>query len=351
MFLKFILRALKYRKQRLLLAFSALAVAAALATVLFNVYGTIERRLREQFSAYGANIAAVPQSGDFVTIDIKAAAEKRGGIAAPFVVRSTHIGNTTVPLVAFIPAATAPITPYWHVEGSRTIGDGECLAGETLAARLGLKIGSQVPAEMPCTLRGIVSTGGAEDKELLVPLDPASTSATFIEIRIPGERLAAARDALAKQFPAVEFREIRAVADTESNVILKIRAALFLLTLLVLVITTLCVTGNFTEMVIERAKEIAILKSLGAAERRIAAFFVSESAALAIAATLAGYLAGLFAAAGIARGIFGGVYRIETDWLVFAGVAAVMLAVAAISTAISIARIWTIEPAVILRGD
>jgi putative ABC transport system permease protein len=351
MFLKFILRALKYRKQRLLLAFAALSVAAALATVLFNIYGGIERRLREQFSSYGANLAAVPQSGDFVSITIKDAAEKQGGIAAPFAIRTTRIGGTTVPLVGFIPEATAPITPYWHVEGSRSIRDGECLAGETLAARFDLKLGAQVPAEVPCTLRGIISTGGAEDKELLVPLDPASTAATFIEIRLPGDRLAVARDSLAKQFPLVEFREIRAVADTESNVILKIRAALFLLTLLVLVITTLCVTGNFTEMVIERAKEIAILKSLGAAERRIAAFFISESAALAIAATLAGYLAGLFAAAGIARGIFGGVYRIQTDWVVFSGVAAVMLAVAAISTAIATARIWTIEPAVILRGD
>ncbi|HYA16418.1 MAG TPA: FtsX-like permease family protein [Bryobacteraceae bacterium] len=351
MFLKFILRALKYRKQRLLLAFAALAVAAALATVLFNIYGSIERRLREQFSAYGANIAAVPQSGGLVSIGVKAAAEKQGGIAAPFAVRTTHIANTLVPLVAFISSATEPITPYWHVEGRRKIGEGECLAGETLAARLGLKLNAPVPADVPCVLRGIVSTGGAEDKELLIPLDPASSGATFMEIRVPGDRLASARAALSKQFPDVEFREIRAVADTESSVILKIRAALFLLTLVVLVITTLCVTGNFTEMVIERAKEIAILKALGAAERRIAAFFVSESAALALAATLAGYLAGLFAAAGIARGIFGGVYRIETDWLVFAGVAGVMLAVAAISTAIATSRIWTIEPAVILRGD
>ena len=41
MFLRFILRALQYRKQRLLLAFAALAVAATLATVLFGIYGTV----------------------------------------------------------------------------------------------------------------------------------------------------------------------------------------------------------------------------------------------------------------------------------------------------------------------
>ena len=354
MFFKFIIGALKYRRQRLFLAFAALAVAAALATVLFNVYGTVERRLREEFSVYGANILAVPLSGDSVShgipLAVTEAASRQGGKAAPFYVSSGRIGKDTVAVAAFIPAQTAPLTPYWHVEGTREIGAGECLAGESLASRYQLKIGAQVPLEdSPCTLRGIISTGGAEDGELLVPFHQAVAS--FIEIRVPGERTAAIRGALAAQFPAVEFREIRAVADTESSVILKVRASLFLLTLLVLVITTLCVTGNFTEMVIERAKEIAILKSLGAAERRIAGFFVSESAALALSATLAGYVAGLFAAAAIARSIFGGVFRIQTDWLVFAGVALVMLVVAAVATGIATARIWMIEPATVLRGE
>jgi putative ABC transport system permease protein len=146
-------------------------------------------------------------------------------------------------------------------------------------------------------------------------------------------------------------RTIRAVAGTESNVVLKIRASLFLLTLLILVITTLCVSGNFTEMVIERSKEIGILKALGAAERRIAAFFVSESAALAVAATITGYLAGLFAAAAIGREIFGGTFQLQSDWLAFGGVAGVMLAVASIATAIAASRIWGIEAAAILRGE
>jgi hypothetical protein len=349
-FLKFIIRALKYRKQRLFLAFSALAVAAALATVLFNIYGSIERRLRNEFSVYGANILAVPSTGDSIPLVVTEAAIRAGAAAAPFYVSAARLNNDTVAVAAFVPAQTAPLTPYWHVEGSRDIGPGECLAGDSVASRYGLKIGQPVALNpAPCTLKGIVATGGAEDRELLVPF--TQPVATFIEIRAPGDRTEAIRKTLAAQFPSVDFREIRAVADTESNVILKIRASLFLLTLLILGITTLCVTGNFTEMVIERAKEIAILKSLGAAERRIAAFFVSESAALAIAATLAGYVAGLIAAAGIARGIFGGAFRIETDWIVFAGVTAVMLAVAAVSTAIAAARIWTIEPAVILRGD
>lgn len=341
MFLRFILRALQYRKERLVLSFSALAIGAALATVLFGIYGTVERRLREEFRSYGANIAAVPLSGKTVPLEIVSAAEALGATAAPFLITSSG----AMVVAGFDPAKSAGMTSYWHVRGTR-----ECLAGENIH----LAIGARTAV---CTVTGIVSTGGAEDDELLVPFEAAAKiagihdAASVIEIRAPGDRVEIVRAALAKQFPAADVRTIRAVAGTESNVVLKIRFSLFLLTVVILGITTLCVTSNFSEMVIERSKEIGILKALGGVERRIATLFVSESAALALAATIVGYAAGLVGAAGIGRKVFGGSFRIDANWLVFAGVAGVMLAVAAIATGIAASRIWSIEPATILRGE
>ena len=350
MFFRFILRALQYRKQRLLLSFSALAIGAALATVLFGIYETVAQSMRDEFRGYGANIVAVPVSGKTVPLALAAAAEKFGATASPFLV--TTAGAIVV--AGFIPSKAAEMTTYWHMQGSRAIGPGECIAGETLASRLHLLVGSPTPV---CIVKGIVSTGGAEDQELLVPFETAATiagihnAASVIEIRAPGERVETIRAALAKQFPAADVRTIRAVAGAESNVVLKIRASLFLLTLVILGITTLCVTSNFSEMVIERSKEIGILKALGGVDRGIAALFISESAALALAATIAGYAAGLLATAAIGREVFGGVFRVDVDGIVFAGVAGVMLTVAAIATAISASRIWTIQPAIILRGE
>jgi len=359
MFWTFVIRALKYRKQRLLLAFSALAIAAALATVLFGIYSTVERRLRDEFRSYGANIAAVPGSGNTVSLELAAAAERLGAAASPFLVTSGRIGKAAIPVAGFIPGKAAPMTPYWHMrQGTREISAGGCIAGVLLAARLRLTVG--LPVELsgaPCTLKGVVSTGGVEDQELLVPFETAAMLAglhdvaSVIEIRAPGERVEAVRAALARQFPAADVRTNLAVAETESNVVLKIRASLFLLTLFVLVITTLCVSTNFSEMVTERSKEIGILKAIGGGERRIAAFFISESAALALAATLTGYVAGVFAAAGIGREVFGGVFRLQPNWAVLGIVAGVMLAVAAIATAIAASRIRGIQPAMILRGE
>ncbi|MGA2713935.1 MAG: FtsX-like permease family protein [Bryobacteraceae bacterium] len=358
MFWTFVIRALEYRKQRLLLAFSALAIAATLATVLFGIYGTVERRFRDEFRSYGANIAAVPVNEKTVPIAIATAAERLGAEAAPFLITSGRIGAQAIPVAGFVPAKSAQMTSYWHMQGSRDIGPGECIAGELLATRLQLKVGASVLIEgSPCVLKGIVSTGGAEDREVLVPFETAAVlagvhdAASVIEIRAPGGKEEQIRAALAVQFPAADVRTNLAVAGTESNVVFKIRASLFLLTLLILGITTLCVSSNFSEMVIERSKEIGILKALGGAERKIAAFFVSESAVLAVAATLAGYGVGVLAAAGIGREVFGGVFRLELSWGVFGGVTGVMLAVAGVATAISASRIWSIQPAIILRGE
>lgn len=345
-FLRFSLSALRYRKQRLLLAFGALAVAAALATVMFGIYASVEQRIREEFRDYGANIEAVAVNGGTLPLAIVDAAKREGAQAAPILVTTGHIDNALIPVAA----VTAP-KPWWHVKGAAIIAPGKCLAGEILAAQLSLQLNSQVPLEnQPCTLAGIISTGGVEDQELIVPFGNRDT-ASAIEIQAPGERVEAIRANLAAQFPAADVRTVRAVAGTESNVVLKMRAALLLLTLLILAITTLCVTSNFSEMVIDRAKEIGIMKALGGAERRIAAFFISESATLAILATVIGYTAGVLAAAAIGREIFGGVFRIQADPLVLAGVAGVMLLVSTVATAIATARIWNIQPAVILRGE
>ncbi|HEY4087900.1 MAG TPA: ABC transporter permease [Bryobacteraceae bacterium] len=345
-FLRFSLSALRYRRQRLLLAFGALAVAAALATVLFGIYASVEQRIREEFRAYGANLMAAPMNGGTVPLALADAAKREGAEARPVLVTSAQVDGRAV-AVAGVTAAYS----YWHVlQGNAEIAPGKCLAGESL----GLAVGAAV---LNCHVTGVVTTGGPEDGELIVDFGTAASlagihdAASAIEIQAPGERLDAIRAKLAAQFPAADIQPVRAVAGTESNVVVKMRAVLALLTLLILAITTLCVTSNFSEMVIDRAKEIGIMKALGGAERRIAAFFLSESVTLAVGATAIGYVTGVFAAAGIGREIFGGAFHVALDWRVLAGVGAVMLAVATAATAMATTRIWNIQPAVILRGE
>ena len=147
---------------------------------------------------------------------------------------------------------------------------------------------------------------------------------------------------------------LRALAETESNVVMKVRSAVLLLSLVILLITTLCVTGNFSELVLERSKEIGVLKAIGAAEGRIATLLLSESLVLALGAALTGYAAGMAIAYWIGRTIFSNSAQaraIGVDFAVFMPVALMTLAIAAVATIVAASRIWRIEPAVILRGE
>jgi putative ABC transport system permease protein len=253
-----------------------------------------------------------------------------------------------------------PLTNYWRVEGARTAGPGECLAGSTVAAHFRLKLGQKLDLEnSPCTLRGIVSSGGAEDAQVLVPLEAAAQlaglhdAASLVQVRADGRRLEAVAATLAKALPGSDVRLLHAVAETEANVVLKIRSTLFLLTILILGITTLCVSSNFSALVLERSKEIGILKAIGAGERKIAALFLSESLILGVGSAIAGYVFGLLVAWWIGRQIFpeSAAAGVGVNYGVFLPVTAVTLVVAVAATLAAAAHIWGIKPAVILRGE
>jgi putative ABC transport system permease protein len=122
---------------------------------------------------------------------------------------------------------------------------------------------------------------------------------------------------------------------------------------LILAITTLCVSSNFSALVIERSREIGVLKAIGAAERKIAALFLSESLLLGAGSAISGYAAGLAVAWWIGRRIFpeSASAAVGVDFRVFLPVAGVTLAVAVLATLAAASRIWRIKPAVILRGE
>lgn len=312
MFWRFVLGAVRFRKRRLILAFSALAIAATLATALFSVCSDIERKMRVEFRGFGANIVVAPEGGaQHVSLAAVAIAERLGTVAAPFLYTVGRLDSEPVVVAGVDFRRAGPLTNYWRVDGVRAVSTGDCLVGATVAAHFRLRLGQKAELEgLPCVVRGIVATGGAEDNQVLLPFDVAARiaglqdAASLVQVRSDGERLESIHSALAKALPDADVRVLHVVAETEANVVLKIRSTLYLLTALILGITTLCVSSNFSALVLERSKEIGILKAIGAAEQKIAALFLSESLLLGVASAVTGYSSGLLAAWWIGRRIF-----------------------------------------------
>ncbi len=348
----FVRNAMKLRARRLLLAFSALAVAAALATALFSIYSDVERRVRSEFSSYGANLLVT--SPGMVPLGVVGIARNAGAIAAPFLFSTGKLSGQAISLAGVDMKAAHELTQFWHVEGSRE----GCLAGTNLAQRFKLHVGSDADLEnAACHITGIISTGAAEDNELFLPFETVAKlagtadAASVIEVRAPGERLEEIRAKLQSAYPGANVRIVQAVADTETGVVRKIRVVLFLLLALILVITTMSVTSNFSELVMERSREIGILKAIGAAERKIASLFVTETVLLALVSAIAGYAAGIVLAGWIGRSVFAIPFSVHVELPILLLAAAITLVVALAATAFAGTSIWRIEPARILRGE
>jgi len=295
-----------------------------------------------------------------VPLNAVSQAEQQGAVVAPFIYTVGRANGEPIVVAGTDFGRASPLTNYWRVDGARAAAAGECLVGANVAAHFRLKLGEKLPLEgAPCIIRGIVSTGGAEDAQVILPFAIAAQLAglrdvaSLIQVRADGQRLPIIQAALAKQIPGADVRLLHAVAETEANVVLKIRSTLFLLTALILAITTLCVSTNFSALVLERSKEIGILKAIGAAERKIAALLLSESLILGMVSTVTGYGAGLLVAWWIGRQIFpeSAATWVGVDYGVFLPVMLVTLAMAAVATLAASARVWHIRPAVILRGE
>ena len=341
MYWRFVGNAMHLRAGRLTLAFTALGVASALATALFTIYSDVASRVSAEFVSYGANLTVAAPD---LPVTVAAQARAAGATAAaPFLYTTGNLNGQPVDIAHTDLSAARLLTGYWHVEGTR----GNCLLGTNLAQRFHLTVGATTTQ---CRVTGIVTTGGPEDNELILPIGDAPT-ASVVEVRAPADRLDAIQSTLQKQFPQADIRQLRAAAATETNVITKVRVTLFLLLALILVITTMSVTSNFSELVMERRSEIGILKAIGAAEPKIASLFAAESLLLALAAALAGYGGGVLLAGWVGQSVFQIPFAVHIQPGVLLLSIALTLTVALAATALSAGSIWRIQPARILRGE
>ena len=218
-------KALLERRQRAALALAALTVAAALATALLGLYSDIGTKLRRQFRGYGANLILAPADGR-ETLSLAALAEAdRHGAAAPFLYAVETVNGEPLVVAGVDFRRLEPLTGYWSVDGRRRPQTGECLAGARVAERFDLRPGSAIDVGgARRRVAGIVSTGAAEDSQLLVSLDEIrgfAGRASLIAVRVDGDRTEAARASLEAALPEADARILRAIVESEANAVLK----------------------------------------------------------------------------------------------------------------------------------
>ncbi|MGE5578334.1 MAG: ABC transporter permease [Syntrophothermus sp.] len=437
MFGRMLWRSIQRRKKRVGLAVLAIFTGASLAAALLTVAVDINDKVGRELRAYGANILVLPKT-DALRIQIggvdygspepayldvrelykiKKIFWKYNIVAFnPYLsatVMATRTGNTGDPRVSensrrvlltgtwFNQEVKVPgeafrsfktgvkkLAPWWKVDGSWIEGPDDStgsMVGGAVAEQMGIRPGDRLVVSAggrskALVVRGIVTTGGAEDQQIFANLGVVQEL-----LRLPGKAdkvlvsaLTTPEDAFAKRdtkkmtpkeyekwyctpyissiilqikevLPGAEVKAIQQVAAAEGAFLSKTRLLLVLVTVVALLASALGVATIMSTSVLERRREIGIIKSVGADARQVAALFLAEAGLIGLAGGLAGYFAGIGLAKAIGLGVFG--VAISPQVLVLPVTLGIAASVALLGSAIPVRSALRVNPVVVLQGE
>jgi putative ABC transport system permease protein len=375
MFARMLIRATMLRRGRAVAALIAMIVAAAVATALMNLYVDVQAKLRTEFRKYGANVVVVAHGSTNIdgtnasgqalpanTIGVIEATLGAKTLAVPFayaVARAADGQSVVVVGTDFVRARQ--LNDWWSVTRwpDSSSNSEQALVGMRAAA---VVTPSRQPFDLTFhgrTIRlvpsGLLQTGAGEDSRIYLDqskftkwtgIDP-----TTIELAVNGtpDEIRKGMTQLAAALPSADVRPVRQIMEGEANVLNKTRATLYASSALVILTAALCVLATLMGWVLDRRRDFAIMKALGASGRLINTFFAAEAAVLGAAGAILGFFVGIGVAAWIGRANFHA--PVEPRFGVFPYVLAGSVAVALISAILPLGLLRRVQPAIILRGE
>jgi len=276
--------------------------------------------------------------------------------------------------------------PWWQVSGT-WFADGtkEVVVGRALAERLGIKPGQAIAiragsSETELRVTGIVSTGSSEDHAVVAPLALAQQLAgrpgMYRTLRVTA--LTKPEDAFGRQnpkqmtpteyerwycspypasiasqvqqvLPGSSAKVVRRVAESEGQVLGRVSALFWLITLGAMAAATLAIAAMAAASVVERRGEVALMKALGAPSGLLAWFFLVEQLAVAVLGGALGFGLGTLLARGLGRLVFG--VASTPQPILLPVVLAIAAAVVAAGSLVPLRRMSRLDPAPVLRGE
>lgn len=283
------------------------------------------------------------------------------------------------------------VSPYWQVTGAwpqePVAEQPQTLVGQTLAKRLGLKAGDVLNLQgeksaQTVTVSGVLASGGDEDNQLVMPLHIVQSllglqgkvqAIRVSALTVPENELSRRARENLDALNAEEYdlwyctafvssiahqleeaisgsvvRPIWQVAASEGVVIDKIQLLLAVVTLAALVAAAMGIASLMTSTIMERAKEIGLMKALGARQWQIMLLFYLEATSSGLLGGAAGCVAGWGLAKFIGLMLFDA--PLNFAWVVVPCVLVVAVLISLIGTWFPARRIARLYPVEVLYG-
>lgn len=265
------------------------------------------------------------------------------------------------------------ISPWWNVKGSWIEDHNDttsCMVGVEVAEKLNLELGDTLTirynenyedvfneSTYNLTVVGIIETGGYEDNQIYANLEVVqmisgkedkvhTVQVSALCNACPVETFA---EEIEEQIPYTEGRTVKQLVNAEMNILNKIENMMFLVTIIALIASALGVMTTMTTSVIERMKEIGLMKSVGAENKKISFLFLTEAAIIGILGGILGFIIGVILADFIGMSVFSTSINPRMELLPVA--IGISLTVALIASILPVRRAVRVEPVIVLRGE
>ena len=279
---------------------------------------------------------------------------------------------------------------WWHVDGdwADDTQTNQVLVGTKLAQKLGVSAGSTLSYKKPdgsddtLTVTGILSGGGDEENQIVGSLALAQNLANAagkidqVEVSAmttPENDLARKAAENPKSLSQAEYdiwdctsyvgsiayqieevmqnaaaHPVRQIAESEGKILDKTQLLMLLITVLSLLSSSLGVSNLISANIMERSRELGLLKALGATNLAVVLSVLAEIFIAGIMGGILGYVVGLGFAQLIGENVFGS--GIAVNPYVIPIIAVLMSLVLIIGSVPAIRMLLSLQPAEVLYG-
>ncbi len=392
-------RSLSLKRPQVLVTLLSLTIGAAVAAMLLNLYGDAQAKMTREFRAFGANLILSPSGmareignpaevqdsldaslmNEDVLEEIRRSGSEARRITAVGILHAvararnatdrSALGDSGQPLIVVGTDFTLlhQLYPAWRLSPTAAVGGlSEAVIGEQVAEQLFLERGDDLEleigvggasAQIRAKIAAIVSTGGPEDGQVFLPLARLQEALgtenriSLAELRVDGstQEIEAVAARIADAFPKLDVRPVREIVYSEGQVLNTVRWLLLTLTMIILAITALCLIATITSIVLERQREIGLMKALGASDRLLMGFFLAEVGVLASAGSLVGFGLGAILARFLGVQLFG--IPLDLHWPALPWVTLTTVGVALVAAWSPVRVVRRIRPAMVLKGE